>query len=56
MERNEFLLSSMSVLGSFLRFLILVLTLLTGAFFASLLKVSMLGYVAMDVVPPYWTA
>jgi hypothetical protein len=53
METDGFLYSSMGVLGSFLWFLIQVLTLLTGTFSVSLplLKVGKLSCVAMNVDP-----
>jgi hypothetical protein len=58
MVRNGFLFSSVGVLCTFLWFLIQVVTLLTGAFSVSLplIKVVILGCVAMGIPPPYQTA
>jgi hypothetical protein len=46
MESSVFLLSSMSILGVSFQFLIWML---------SLFRVDMLGYVAIDGAPLYWT-
>jgi hypothetical protein len=58
MERSGLPLSSMNPLGSFLLFVIHMMTLLTRAFSVSLPlpKVGMLGCVAMDDALPYQTA